>query len=237
MDKKHRHDLQKNDLEAALVAARDYFFSHQNQTVRTVTAVVAVAVLAGAIWGGISWRSRRLGARLSVAIGLFDAPLASEGAAAGTGQRVFKDEKERAAAARQELRQLAKDAPSSESGRAAALMLMALEGPSGVTGASVDAVRAFAKGEKGSISAGIAFVSLLEAEAAAGRAKDAMETAKKALDSGDAPVPKDVLLVTLGRLAEKNGQAAEAKTYYQRVLTDYPNSAVYPEAQQRIQGL
>jgi predicted Zn-dependent protease len=237
MDKKHRHDLQKNDLEAALVAARDFFFSHQNQTVRTVTAVVAVAVLAGAIWGGISWRSRRLGARLSVAIGLFDAPLASEGAAAGTGQRVFKDEKERAAAARQELRQLAKDAPSSESGRAAALMLMALEGPSGVTGASVDAVRAFAKGEKGSISAGIAFVSLLEAEAAAGRAKDAMETAKKALDSGDAPVPKDVLLVTLGRLAEKNGQAAEAKTYYQRVLTDYPNSAVYPEAQQRIQGL
>ena len=66
---------------------------------------------------------------------------------------------------------------------------------------------------------------------------DAMETAKKALDSGDAPVPKDVLLVTLGRLAEKNGQVAEAKTYYQRVLTDYPNSAVYPEAQQRIQGL
>ncbi|HQR46853.1 MAG TPA: tetratricopeptide repeat protein [Thermoanaerobaculia bacterium] len=237
MDKKHRHDLQRNDLREALLSARDYLTSHQSQSVRSGAAVVAVVVLVGAIWGGIAWRDRRLAGRLSEAIGLLDAPLAADGVAPGPGQRVFRDAAERAAAAKDELRKLAKDAPSSRSGRAATLLLMGIEGPSGVSGGAIDAAKAFAKGEKGTISAGIAFVSMLDAEAAAGRAQGAVETAKKALDAGDAPVPKDVLLLELGRLSEKTGKAAEAKSYYQRVLTDYPDSPVRAEAQQRSQGL
>jgi tetratricopeptide (TPR) repeat protein len=237
MERKHRHDLQKNDLEAVLVSLRDFLTSHQNQSVRTVAAAVAAVLLVGAIWGGIAWRNQRLAARLSAAIGLLDAPLAADGVAAAPGLPVFKDQTERLAAAKDALRKLAKDAPSSDSGRAATLMLMGLDGPSGVTGGAIDAVRAFAKAEKGTIAAGIAFVSMLDAEASSGRVKEAIETAKKALDAGNAPVPKDVLLVELGRLAEKSGQVAEAKTYYLRVLTDYPDSAVRAEAQQRSQGL
>jgi len=236
MDKKHRHDLQRNDLREALLSARDYLTSHQSQSVRTTVLVVAVVVGAGAIWGGISWRQNRLGARLSAAIGLLDAPLASEGSAAA-GQRIFKDAAERSAAAKDELKKLAADAPSSLSGRAAALLIMGLDGPKGVSGGALDAARGIAKGESGGLAAGVAFVSMLDAEAATGRAKEALETARKALDSGDAPVPKDVLLVQLGRLAEKSGKPAEAKTYYQRVMTDYPDSAMRAEAQQRSQGL
>jgi tetratricopeptide (TPR) repeat protein len=236
MDKKHRHDLQRNDLREVLLSARDYLTSHQAQSVRTTILVVAVLVVAGAIWGGISWRQNRLGARLSAAIGLLDAPLASDGAAPA-GQRVFKDASERNAAAKDELKKLAADAPSSLSGRAAALLLMGLDGPKGVSGGALDAAKGIAKGESGGLAAGVAFVSMLDAEAANGRAQEALEVAKKALDSGDAPVPKDVLLVELGRLAEKSGKTAEAKTYYQRVMTDYPDSAMRAEAQQRSQGL
>jgi len=236
MDKKHRHDLQKNPLQEALNDARDYVTSHRGQTTRTVAIVVAAAVVIGAVWGGIALRNRRLTARFSEAIALFDAPLASEGAVA-QGARVFNSAGERLAAAKEELRKLAKDAPSSTSGRAATLVLVSLDGAPAATGANLDAVKAFAKSEKGSIAAGLAFVSLLDAEAAAGRAKDALETAKKTLDSGDAPVPKDVLLMALGRLSEKAGQPAEAKSFYLRVTTDFPDSPLRMEAQQRSQGL
>ena len=236
MDKKHRHDLQKNDLEAVLVSARDFLTSHQSQSVRTAAAVIAVVLAIGAIWGGIAWRSRRLAARLSAAIGILDAPVAADGVAAH-GQRVYRDPADRLAAAKEELRKLAKDAPSSGSGQAASLLLMGLDGPAGVSGGAIDAARAFAKGQRGTIAAGIAFVSMLEAEASSGRVKEAIQTAKKALEADDAPVPKDVLLVELGRLEEKNGQVADAKTHYLRVLTDYPDSAVRAEAQQRSQGL
>lgn len=236
MDKKHRHDLQRNDLREVLLSARDYLTSHRSQSVRTTVLAVAVVLVAGAIWGGISWRQNRLGARLSAAIGLLDAPLASDGSAPA-GQRVFKDATERSAAAKGELKKLAADAPSSLSGRAAALLVMGLDGPKGVSGGALDAAKGLAKGESGGLAAGVAFVSMLDAEAATGRAKEALEVARKALDSGDAPVPKDVLLVELGRLAEKSGKPAEAKTYYQRVMTDYPDSPMRAEAQQRSQGL
>lgn len=236
MDKKHRHDLQKNDLREVLLSARDYLTSHQSQSVRTTALVVAVLVVAGAFWGGIAWRQSRRGTRLSAAIALLDAPLASEGTAPA-GQRVFKDAAERNAAAKDELKKLAADAPTSLAGRAAALLVMGLDGPKGVTGGALDAAKGLAKGESGGLSAGVAFVSMLDAEAATGRASEALEVAKKALDSGDAPVPKDVLLVELGRLSEKNGKPSEAKSYYQRVLSDYPDSPMRAEAQQRSQGL
>lgn len=236
MDKKHRHDLQRNDLREVLLSARDYLTSHQAQSVRTTILAVAVLLVAGAIWGGISWRQNRLGGRLSAAIGLLDAPLASEGAAAA-GQRIFKDSNERTSAAKDELKKLAADAPSSLSGRAALLLLMGLDGPKGVSGGALDAAKGIVKGESGGLAAGVAFVSMLDAEAASGRAHEALEVAKKALDSGDAPVPKDVLLVQLGRLAEKSGKSAEARTYFQRVMTDYPDSAMRAEAQQHVQGL
>ncbi len=237
MERKHRHDLQKNDLEAFLVSIREFLTSHLSQSVRTAVLLAAVAIVIGAVWGGMAWRNRRLAARLSAAIGILDAPVAADGVAASPGQRVYRDAADRLAAAREELRKLSKDAPSSASGRAASLLLMGLDGPTGVTASAIDAARAFAKSEKGTIAAGIAYVSMLDAEASSGRVKEAIETAKKALEKGGAPVPKDVLLLELGRLEERNGQVAEAKSYYQRVLTDYPDSAIRAEAQQRSQGL
>lgn len=237
MERKHRHDLQKNDLAAALLAARDFLTSHQSQSVRWAAAAVAIVLVIGTVWGGMSWRQRRLAARLSAAIGILDAPISTDGIAGVSGQRTYRDPADRLAAAKDELRKLTKDAPSSASGRAASLLLMGLEGPSGVTGGAIDAVRAFSNSEKGTIVAGIAFVSLLEAQASSGRVQEAIQTAKKALEEGDAPVSKDVLLLELGRLEERNGQVAEAKNYYLRLLTDYPDSPVRAEAQQRSQGL
>ena len=43
--------------------------------------------------------------------------------------------------------------------------------------------------------------------------------------------------MALGRLSEKAGQPAEAKSFYLRVTTDYPDSPLRMEAQQRSQGL
>ena len=74
-------------------------------------------------------------------------------------------------------------------------------------------------------------------EAAAGRAKEAIASAKGYLDSAEPPLPKDVLLFTLARLYEKDGQVADAKSSYQRVVSDYPDSPMRFEAQQKALGL
>ena len=130
-----------------------------------------------------------------------------------------------------------KDAPSSTAGRAAAVVVLSLDGPKAATGANLDAAKAFAKSESGTIAAGVAAVAAIDAEAAAGRPKEALETAKRYLEASDSPVSKDVLVFTMARLYEQTGQNVEAKSFYQRLVTDFPDSPLRTDAQQKLASL
>lgn len=236
-DKISRKELKENELEHALVEARDYVVSHAVQTRRWTIVGVGAAVLVGLVWGGITLRSSRLDARLSKALAVFDAPLATDGAGTPPGATVYKDAAERLEAAKKELRSLADDAPGSTAGQAARTMLLALDGGATPPAKLLDGARDLAKRAPGSIASGVAAMSYLDAEVAAGRVKEAIASAKGFLDSAQPPLPKDVLLFTLARLYEKDGQAAEAKASYQRVVADFPDSPMRFEAQQKAQGL
>ena len=87
------------------------------------------------------------------------------------------------------------------------------------------------------MTSGYAALALVEGRAAAGQTKEAIDTAKKFLESSSSPLPKDLLLFELGQLSEKTGQLAEAKSFYQRIVTDFPDSPVRGDAQQRSQAL
>lgn len=235
-DKISRKDLKENELEHALVGARDYVVSHEAGAKKWTVIAVAAVVLVGLVWGGLALRSRRLDARLSAALSVFDAPLVADGAGAPPGI-VYKDAAERLEAAKKQLRELAADAPGSTPGQVARTMLLALEGGPTPPAKLLDGARDLAKRDPGSIASGVAALSYLDAEAAAGRVKEAIASAKGYLESAEPPLPKDVLLFTLARLYEKDGQLADAKTTYQRVVSDYPDSPMRFEAQQKAQGL
>ena len=231
-----KKQMKTDQLEHALTDARDFVVSHKSETTRWML-MAGVAVLAiAAVWGGLVLRNNRLAARFSSALALFDAPLASETAPA-PGARVFKDVAERTAAAKAELLSLSKDSSSTSAGRAAAILLLSLDGAKAATGANLDAAKAFARSESGTVAAGIAAVAAIDAEAGAGRPKEALETAKKYLEASDSPVSKDVLVFTMARLYEKTGQNVEAKNFYQRLVTDFPDSPLRTDAQQRLASL
>ena len=231
-----KDQLRTDQLQHALTDARDYVASHRSETTRWVVIGAAAFAVALAVWGGLTWRANRAAARLSRALAIFDAPLASD-PSPSPGAKVYASVAERTAAVRSELQALSKDSPSSTAGRAAAVLLLGLEGAPAATGTNLDAAKSFAKSEKGSVAGGVAAIAAIDAEAAAGRPKEALETAKKYLEASDAPLPKDVLVYTLARLYEKTGQSVEAKSYYQRLVTDFPDSPLRPEAQQRLSAL
>lgn len=233
-DRLSKKDMQTDELQHALVDASDYVASHKSQSVRLAVAGVGAVVLVAAIWGGLVWRSNKYAKRLSQTLALLDAPLVTEGASPLPGQRVFKDAAERTAELKKELKALASDAPSSEAGRTAALMLASLEGGKGPSGAALQAVQSLAQGS--GFTAAVAALAGLETQAANGQVKEAIATGKKYLDGGS-PLPKDYLLFTLGGLSEKAGQFAEAKTFYNRLVSDFPESALRFEASQKITEL
>ncbi len=236
-DKISRKELKENELEHALVGARDYVVSHEATAKKWTVIGVGAAILVGLVWGGFVLRGHRLDSRLSAALAVFDAPLVTDGAGTPPGITVYKDAAERLEAAKKELRALADSAPGSRPGQAARTMLLALEGGKTPPAKLLDGARDLAKRDPGSIASGVAALSYLEAEAAAGRVKEAIASAKGYLESAEPPLPKDVLLFTLARLYEKDGQAAEAKSSYQRVVSDYPDSPMRFEAQQKSQAL
>ncbi|KAA0252591.1 tetratricopeptide repeat protein [Acidobacteria bacterium ACD] len=230
-----RKELKENELEDALLGARDFVSSHRDQTRRYALIGAGVVAVVALVWGALSLRSRSQSAELSSALAIFDAPLASDGVPPAEGQQLYKTSAERQKAAVEAMRKLA--GSSSSAGKAAAVVVLASDGKAGVSGTNVDRVAAFVNGESGTMAAGFAAVSLLEARAAAGQVKEAIETGKRYLEASRPPVPKDVLIFTLARLYEKAGQPAEAKSFYQRVVTDFPDSPVRAEAQQRVSSL
>jgi tetratricopeptide (TPR) repeat protein len=232
-----KKQMQTDELEHALVDARDYVVSHRSQTAKMAGLAAGALLLIAAIWGGITYRSNGLGNRFSQALATLDAPLVTDGAAVAPGQRVYKDAAERLNEGKSQLKALASDAPSSRAGRAAALMLLSLDGSKGVSPDLLKAAEAFARSESGSISAGLAASALLDAQAASGRTKEAIEIAKRYLESADSPLPKDLLVFTLAKLYEKAGQLTEARTFYQRVVSDFPESTMRFEAQQKVSSL
>jgi tetratricopeptide (TPR) repeat protein len=236
-DKLSRKDLKENELEHALVGARDYVVSHEAGAKKWTAIAVGAVALVAVVWGGLVLRGHRLDAKLSAALGVFDAPLATDGAGTAPGITVYKDAVERLEAAKKQLRALAEDAPGSKPGQAARTMLLALEGGTTPPAKLLDGARDLAKRDPGSIVSGVAALSYLEAEASAGRVKEAIASAKGFLEAANPPLPKDVLLFTLARLYEKDGQLADAKSSYQRVVADYPDSPMRSEAQQKAQGL
>jgi hypothetical protein len=231
-----KKQLRTDELESALVHGRDFVVEHRSETTRWALIVGAAVVVVAAIVLGMNARSNRLSARLSHALAVYDAPLVTDGQAA-PGQQVFKDAAERSAAAKKELESLAKDAPSSTAGRAASLILVSMEGVPGASGSRLDGVKSFVNSTSGTVSGGIAASALLDAEAASGRTNDAIETAKKYLESPTSPMPKDVLIFTLAHLYEKAGKPVEARNFYQRVVSEFPDSAMRFEAQQRAAAL
>jgi len=155
-----KQQMKTDQLQHALTDARDYVAAHRSETTRWALIAGGAVLVLGAIWGGIVLRNGRLAARFSSALALFDAPLASDSAPA-PGARVFKDVAERTAAAKSELASLVKDAPSSQAGRAAAVVVLSLDGPKAATGANLDAAKAFAKSESGTVAAGVAAVAAI----------------------------------------------------------------------------
>jgi tetratricopeptide repeat protein len=231
-----KKQLQTDELQSALIHGRDFVASHQSETKRWVLILGGAAVLVAAIVLLVNARSARYAARFSHALAIFDAPLVTDGAGTAPGMQVYKDAAERTAAARKELEALVKDAPSTTAGRAAAVLLVSMDGKS-ASGTRLDQVKAFASSQAGTVSAGIAAVTLLDAEAAAGRVNEAIETAKRYVDSANSPMPKDVLIFTLAQLYEKAGKPVEARSFYQRVVSEFPDSPMRMEAQQRATSL
>ena len=225
--KLRREDLKRDEVMETVGKGIEFVSVHRKGTAETIGIAVGLAVLVGAFVAFRAHRENQAAEHLARALTALSSPLAGDPSAAATGKKTYATDAERSADANRELAAAA-DFGATKSGREASVILAA-RGASKDTGA----FDRFARSGDNSVAAA-AELDGYRALAAAGKTNEAIAAVKRAVETSSTAVPKDALLHELGSLYEGSGSPVDAKSIYQRLVSEYPDSPYASEAQSRI---
>lgn len=223
-----RRQLKRNELAETFGRGVDYVAHHRRGATEAIAAGVAVLLIAGGFVLFRGWRERSAGRELSEALAVLEAPLASDPAAA-TASRTFPTAAEREREAARHLDAAAKKG-GTEAGKAARLIVAARSDKPAEAVAELTRIARDGTMEVAA-SAELDTARLL---AATGKTTEAIERLKRAIESPQAAAPKDALLFVLAETYEKAGNAGDARSTYQRIVNDYPNSPYRTPAREKL---
>jgi tetratricopeptide (TPR) repeat protein len=224
-----RRDLKRNELADTMGRTVGYVTEHRRGVTEAVAILAGVAVLVGGFFVYREWSARSAGKALSEALSILDVPLASEPDAAGAA-KTYPNDAARRKDANVFLEKAARHGSTSP-GRAAQVLLAA--GGADKPGQTVDAFEKAARQGR-SETAAAAEIDAAKLLASQGKASEAIERLKRAIDAPNSPAPRDALLYTLGQIYETSGAPADARAAYQRLINEYPSSPYRAEARQKV---
>lgn len=223
-----RKDLKRNEIAETMERTVDYFAGHRRGVTEAVAIGVGIAALVGAFFLIRSYREARAGRELSAGLAALETPLAGSPAAINA-PRTFATEGERDRDAKAHLERAAKIGGTA-AGRAAAVVLATRESK---TASASETFSRAARDGKAEVAA-VAEIDEARLLASSGKATEAIDRLKRAIESPRSSAPKDALLYTLAEIYDKSGAASDARTLYQRLINDYPNSPYRQDARQKL---
>jgi TolA-binding protein len=200
-------------------------------------ALGVVLVVAGAIWL-VRSRGAAADAALGEAMQLMQAPIVPPGQTAPAGAaKTFARPGDRDTEVLARLEGVVADHPMSRAATIAAYFRGTTLLSLGRAGEARDALTSFARDYASSPLVPLARQALARAETAAGNAAGAVEICRALVEQPSPLMPGDSALMGLARAQEAAGQVKEAGQTYQRVLTEYPQSAYAAEATHAVSRL
>jgi TolA-binding protein len=246
MKRKERHQLKENELAEMIGSARETLEANRNR----LTVVLLIVVVAGALIGGIVlWRQNtnaRAEQLLGEAMVTFNArviPVTSEPSQPGevpaaatlgaTGS--YPTVAAKLNAALPKLKAAADAYPDSDAGITAryhyASSLAAL-------GKYDEAIRSFdevvSRAGANSLYGRMARFGKADTQTRAGQLDAAIATWNELNSSGDDALPKDAILMELGKAYQAAGKADEAKKMFTQLVDEHPTSPYTAEARAEL---
>src|SRR5687768_2053265 len=242
MKRKERHHLKENDLAQTLVAARQAVEARRGMLTGVLLAVLLGAVVIGGI---VVWQQEddaRAEQLLADAMVTFNArvippsatpaqpgevPAAATLGATGS----YATEAAKLNAALPKLKAAADAYPGTEAGITAryhyASSLAAL-------GKHAEAIQAFdevvSRAGSDSLYSRMAQMGKADTQARAGQLNEAIATWKALASSTDEDLPKDAILMELGKAYQASGNQAEARKAFTEIVDQHPTSPYVAEA-------
>jgi len=242
MKRKERHHLKENDLAQTIVAAREAIEARKGQLTGVLLALLVIAAVVGGI---VVWRQgddARAEQLLGDAMATFNArvipatttpgqpgevPAAATIGATGS----YATEAAKLNAALPKLKVAADAYPDTEAGITAryhyASSLAAL-------GKHEEAIQQFdevaRRAGAGSLYGRMSQLGKADTQARAGQLEAAIATWKELASSTDEELPKDAILMELGKAYQASGNLEEAKKTFTQLVDEHPKSPYSAEA-------
>jgi TolA-binding protein len=248
MKTKHRRELKENEVARMIGATRDFTQQHGNHL---TTALVALIVIAAAIFGFLTYRTRQqsqgqdLLAQAMVVLNTAVVPVTATSnpgdapAAAGIGAKgTFSTEAQKLNAALPKLKAAADAFPETQAGVQARYHLATTLAS---LGQQKEAVTQFDEVVKragaDSLYGRMAQLGKADAQVAAGQVDSAIATWKELAAKKDANLPEDAILMQLARAYQAKGNTEEARKTFTEIVDNHPDSPYAGDARKELESL
>lgn len=239
MKSSERHRLKENELTHVLGDAKARLEQH-SRTVGLAGGLIAVILVAGiGYWAWTTRSENRAQTLLGDAIVVMQAPVEEPKAGAKPGVNSYPTVQARAEAGLAKFAEVYNAYPSTDAGIAAryyAAASLAMLGRHAEAAARYQEVadRAGANSFYGRM----ARLGVIEANAQAKKFDDAIRDAQALVNNtSDDTIPRDALLMQLGRVQVAAGKKSEAKQTLDKVIADFPDSPYIEEAKRMLAEL
>ncbi len=239
MKTSERHRLKENELSHALSGATARLSENKREFGLVLAIVALVLVAGGGYW---AWKTRtetRAQVMLSDAIAIVQAPVEEPKAGAKPGGRTYPTIRARAEAGLAKFTEVFETYPSTSAGIAAryyaAAALAMLGKPAEAATRYQEVVDRAGTGE---FYGRMAQLGIVEASAQAKEYDKAISAAQALVNNaGEEIIPRDALLMELGRVQAAAGKKADARQTLDKVIAEFPDSSYIEEAKQLLASL
>jgi TolA-binding protein len=236
MKRTERHRLKENELSHALTSATERLRENPRNVGLIAGAVLLVVLIAGGYW---AWKTRsetRAQLMLGDAMAIIQSPIEDPKAGAKPAGNSYPNTNARAEAALVKFNEAANAYPSTKAGVAAryysAATLAMLGRPADAAARYQEVVD---RAGAGTFYGRMAQLGMVVSNAEAKQYDKAISTAQSLVNNtGDETIPRDALLMQLGRVQAAAGKRAEAKQTLDKVIADFPQSVYIEEAKQLL---
>ena len=239
MKASERHRLKENELSQVLGDASARFQENRGSVGLAAGIVVLVVLVGGGYWAWTTRSQNRAQAMLGDAIVIMQTPVEEPKPGAKPGAAGYATVQARAEAALAKFAEVYTAYPSTDAGLAAryyAASALAMLGRHAEAAARFQ--ETVERAGQNTFYGRMARLGVVEANAQAKKYDEAISAAQALVNNtADDTIPRDALLIELGRVQAAAGKKAEAKQTFDKVIADFPGSPYVEEAKRMLAEL
>ncbi len=230
-----RKDIKRDPLAQAVGDTVDYAASHSQLILKSLGALLGLAVVVGLVMTYLNQRKSSAAEGLAAAMKVYGAEIDAASPQPDDAKKpTFKDEASRRAKAQELFAKVVDSYGGTPAGRVASAYVGNIAAASGDLATAKSRWQAYADQAGNEPLAAQVRLNLLRLDQAAGNDSAVAERLEAMLkQTGEKSMPEDVILFELATVHEKLGKTDDALAAYQRIIDEFPQSGYGQESRQR----